>query len=112
MTTCSSEARVLITDYSSIAYDAFYRGTRVIFYWEEKNECLANYGPTTKLMLNEANVYGDYFYSTDGLRESIEYNYYNPQSSEYKDKYSKIVTYHDGHNTDRLIKFLKNDKII
>lgn len=106
------QARVLITDYSSIAYDAFYRGTRVIFYWEEKDECLANYGPTTKLMLNEANVYGDYFYSTDGLRESIEYNYYNPQSSEYKDKYSKIVTYHDGHNTDRLIKFLKNDKII
>ena len=31
------QARVLITDYSSIAYDAFYRGTRVIFYWEEKD---------------------------------------------------------------------------
>lgn len=106
------QARILITDYSSIAYDAFYRGTRVIFYWEEKDECLSYYGPTTKLMLNEENVYGDYFYSTDGLRASIEYNYYNPQSEEYKKKYSKIVTYHDGHNTDRLIKFLKRDNII
>ena len=26
------QAKLLITDYSSIAYDAFYRGARVIFY--------------------------------------------------------------------------------
>lgn len=106
------QARILITDYSSIAYDAFYRGTRVIFYWEEKDECIAHYGPSTKLMLNDDNVYGDYFYSEDGLRESIEYNYYNPQSEENIRKYSKIVQFHDGHNTDRLIKFLKKDNII
>lgn len=106
------QARILITDYSSIAYDAFYRGTRVIFYWEEKDECMANYGPTTKLMLNEDNVYGDYFYSTDGLSEAIERNYYNPQSEEYKKRYSHIVAYHDGKNTERLINFLKKDNII
>lgn len=106
------QARVLITDYSSIAYDAFYRGSRVIFYWEEKDDCMAHYGPTTKLMLNEDNVYGDYFYSTDGLKESIEYNYNNPQSSEYKKRYSHIVTYNDGRNTERLIEFLKKDNII
>lgn len=106
------QARILITDYSSIAYDAFYRGTRVIFYWEEKDECMANYGPTTKLMLNEDNVYGDYFYSTDGLTEAIERNYYNPQTEEYKKRYSRIVTYHDGRNTERLINFLKKDNII
>lgn len=106
------QARILITDYSSIAYDAFYRGTRVIFYWEEKDECIAHYGPTTKLMLNEENVYGDYFYSTDGLTESIRYNYDNEQSDAYKQKYSKIVAYHDGKNTERLIKFLKRDNII
>ena len=106
------QARVLITDYSSIAYDAFYRGTRVIFYWEEKDECIAQYGPTTKLMLNEENVYGDYFYSTDGLRESIEKNYYNEQTDDYKNKYSKIVEFHDGNNTQRLIDYLINDGII
>ncbi len=106
------QARILITDYSSIAYDAFYRGTRVIFYWEEKDFCMEQYGPTTKLMLNENNVYGDYFYNTDGLTESIEYNYENEQSEEYKKKYSHIVAYHDGKNTERLIDYLKKDKII
>ncbi|MBR2133201.1 MAG: CDP-glycerol glycerophosphotransferase family protein [Eubacterium sp.] len=106
------QTRVLITDYSSIAYDAFYRGTRVIFYWEEKDECMAEYGPTTKLMLNEDNVYGDFFYNTDGLTQAIERNYNNEQPQEYKDKYSKIVEFHDGKNTERLIKFLKRDGII
>jgi CDP-glycerol glycerophosphotransferase (TagB/SpsB family) len=105
-------ARVLITDYSSIAYDAFYRGTRVIFYWEEKDFCMAQYGPSTKLMLNESNVYGDYFYSTDGLSESIEKNYNNPQTDEHKKRYSKIVQFHDGKNTERLISALQNDDII
>ena len=106
------KTRVLITDYSSIAYDAFYRGTRVIFYWEEKDACMAEYGPTTKLMLNEDNVYGDFFYNTDGLSEAIERNYNNPQSEEYKEKYSRIVQFHDGKNTERLIGFLKKDGII
>lgn len=106
------QARILITDYSSIAYDAFYRGCRVIFYWEEKDECLSHYGPTTKLMLNEDNVYGDFFYNTDFLEEAIEYNYYHPQKQEYIDKYREIVSFHDGKNTQRLIEFLKKDGII
>lgn len=106
------ETRLLITDYSSIAYDAFYRGERVIFYWEEKDECMANYGPTTKLMLNEDNVYGDYFYNTDGLSESIRFNYDNPQQQKYIDRYSKIVEFRDGKNTERLIELLKKDNII
>lgn len=106
------ETRLLITDYSSIAYDAFYRGARVIFYWEEKDECMANYGPTTKLMLNENNVYGDYFYNTDGLSEAIRFNYDNPQQQTYIDRYSEIVEFRDGKNTERLIQFLKEDNII
>ena len=106
------QARLLITDYSSIAYDAFYRGARVIFYWEEKDYCMSQYGPSTKLMLNEDNVYGDYFYSTDGLSEAISRNYYNPQTEEYKQKYSHIVEFHDGKNTERLIQSLKEDGII
>ena len=79
------DTAVLITDYSSIAYDAFYRGARVIFYWEEKDYCMMQYGPSTKLMLNEENVYGDYFYSEDGLSKAIRNNYDNPQTEEYKE---------------------------
>ena len=105
-------ARLLITDYSSIAFDSFYRGSNVIFYWEEKDYCMAQYGPSTKLMLNEENVYGDFFYSEEGLSEAIFKNYNNPQTEEYKQRYSRLVDYHDGKNTERLIEFLKKDGII
>ena len=105
-------ARLLITDYSSIAFDSFYRGSNVIFYWEEKDYCMAQYGPSTKLMLNEENVYGDFFYNEEGLSEAIFKNYNNPQTDEYKRRYSKLVDYHDGKNTERLIEFLKKDGII
>lgn len=106
------QTRVLITDYSSIAYDAFQRGSRVIFYWEEKDFCMQQYGPTTKLMLDEDNVYGDYFYDTNGLSEAIEENYNNPQKEEYIERFSKIVQFNDGKNTERLIQFLVDDGII
>ena len=106
------QTRLLITDYSSIAYDAFYRGSRVIFYWEEKDFCMSKYGPSTRLMLNENDTFGDYFYTSDGLSEAISKNYNNPQREEYKNNYSKIVEFHDGKNTERLIELLKKDGII
>jgi len=106
------DTELLITDYSSIAYDAFYRGARVIFYWEEKDDCMAHYGPSTKLMLNEENVYGDFLYSTEGLADAIERNYYTKQTPDQIQKYSRIVEFRDGNNTQRLIQFLKEDGII
>ena len=106
------DTAVLITDYSSIAYDAFYRGSRVVFYWEEKDYCMMQYGPSTKLMLNEDNVYGDVAYSAENLGEIIKKNYNNPQTEEYKNRYSKLVNFHDGKNTERLIEFLKKDGMI
>ena len=63
-------------------------------------------------MLNEENVYGDYFYSEEGLTASIMNNFKEPQSELYVERYSKLVDYHDGKNTQRLIEFLKQDKII
>ncbi len=106
------DTAVLITDYSSIAYDAFYRGARVIFYWEEKDYCMMQYGPSTVLMLNEENVYGDFAYNDENLGEIIDKNYNKPQTEEQKIKYSKLVNFHDGKNTERLINFLKEDGII
>ena len=73
---------------------------------------MSQYGPSTKLMLNEENVYGDYFYNTVGLLEAIRDNYDHPQKEEYVEKYSHIVQFRDGRNTERLIEFLKEDKLI
>ena len=103
--------RLLITDYSSIAYDAFYRGTNVIFYWEEKEECMRRYGHA-HLMINEYNVFGDVCYNADQLASCIRKNYEEGQSPLYKRRYGNIVAFHDGRNTQRIIGKLKEDGII
>lgn len=104
--------RILITDYSSIAYDAFYRGSRVIFYWEELQECLENYGSQTKLMLNEDNVFGDICYKSEDIKRVLYENYEFKQKDEFVQRYNEIVAFHDGKNTMRLIESLKKEKIL
>ena len=106
------ETAVLITDYSSIAYDAFYRGARVIFDWSQKDACMKAYGPSTKLMLDEHNVFGDVVYRTGELARVIEENYNSPQREEYQKRYSRLVEFHDGNNTARLMELLKKDGLI
>ncbi|MFR7590274.1 MAG: CDP-glycerol glycerophosphotransferase family protein [Longibaculum sp.] len=98
------ETKLLITDYSSISYDAFYRGCNVIFCWEDKDMCLnaMNY----KLMLNESNVFADVSKSFKDLPSLIRQNYYRNQTQEQLDKYRQIVTYHDGNNTERCYEYL------
>lgn len=101
---------LLITDYSSISYSAFYRGSNVIFCWNEKDECMSHYG--AHLMLNEKNTFGDYSYDYKDLPKLIKNNYNKPQSKEHLNNYRKIVEFHDGKNTERLVECLKKDKFI
>lgn len=104
--------RLLITDYSSIAYDAYYRGSNVIFYWEEKEECMKEYGENAKLMLNEKNVFADVCYNSKELSKVIEKNYNEKQAKENIKKFKKIVEFDDNNNTERLIEMLIEDKVI
>ena len=106
------ECKLLSTDYSSIAYDAFYRGSNVLFYWEEKEECMKQYGEQAFLMLNEKNVFGKVCYNAEDLSEVVENEYTKGQSKSNIKKYQEIVNFNDNKNTDRLIKMLKDDKII
>ncbi|WP_305153008.1 CDP-glycerol glycerophosphotransferase family protein [uncultured Dubosiella sp.] len=106
------QAKILITDYSSIAYDAFYRGSNVIFYWEEKDESLENYGENTKLMLNPDNAFGDICMNASDLSACIVRNYESGQVPLYRKRYKELVTFEDGKNTDRLIECLKKDEIV
>lgn len=103
---------LLITDYSSISYDAFYRGSNVIFYWEEKEECLKKYGENTKLMLNEKNAFGPTVYNKKELSNIIIDFYLTEQKKEYIKKYKKIVEFSDNKNTERLIEMLKKDNVL
>jgi len=102
----------LITDYSSIAYDAFYRGANVIFDWEEKEETVANYGKTARLMLTEELAFGAVCYNGSDLRKAIEDCYGKDHGSEYEERFSKLVEYHDGKNTERFIEMIRKDGLI
>ena len=106
------DCKLLITDYSSISYDAFFRGSNVIFYWEEKDECLKQYGKNTKLMINDESAFGDVCYNQDELTDAINKNYYSNQLNKYKERYKNIVQFDDRKNTDRIINRLIEDKII
>lgn len=103
---------LLITDYSSIAYDAFYRGANVIFCWEEKDECMTHYGEDTHLMLNESNAFGDITMNGDELAAAIERRYGQSQPEEYIEAYSHIVEFRDGRNSERIMECLRRDKVI
>lgn len=104
--------RLLITDYSSIAYDAFYRGSNVIFFWEEKEECMGWYGEGTKLMLDIDNVFGDVCYDKDELSAVITSNYLGEQKEEFINNYKKIVEFNDGKNSERIIRNMVQDGVL
>ena len=106
------DCALLITDYSSIAYDAYYRGANVVFYWKDKDECMAHYGEGTHLMLNEDNVFGPVCVDEAGIRQAVEEYYSKPQKADDKTRYNKIVEFHDGRNSERIINHLIEDGVL
>ena len=63
-------------------------------------------------MLNENNAFGDISYDFKDIGNLVIKNYLKPQSTKYKNRYQKIVEFHDNKNTERLIACLKKDNII
>lgn len=106
------DTKILITDYSSISYDAFYRGCNVIFCWQEKEACLVEYGVNAKLMLTEDLAFGDINLDYSQLGQLVSFNYENPQQQKHLENYQQLVNFHDGHNTDRLIELLERDQML
>ena len=105
------KTRLLITDYSSISYDAFYRGSGIIFCWSEKDECMKQYGPSTRLMLTEDLAFGPVAYD-ENISDIIRDMYVNGPTEEHRKRYGNIVQYHDGRNSDRVISMMKEDGFI
>lgn len=102
---------LLITDYSSISYDAFYRGANVIFCWEEKDECMEHYGGA-HLMIDEESAFGDVTVTGDELKAAVAAGYMQKQKPEHVEKYRRIVSFHDGNNSQRIVEMMKKDGII
>ena len=106
------DCALLITDYSSIAYDAFYRGANVVFDWQDLDECMEHYGEGTHLMLNDGNVFGRACRTPEELKKAVEESYGKPQREEDVERYRKIVEFHDGRNSERIIEKLIEDGMI
>ena len=106
------DCALLITDYSSIAYDAYYRGANVVFYWKDKDECMTHYGEGTHLMLNEDNVFGPVCMDSEDIHRAVEECYCQPQREEDLERYRRIVEFHDGKNSERIMKLLIKDKVL
>lgn len=98
------DTRLLITDYSSISFDAFYRGCNVVFAWMEKDMCLERLG--FDLMLNDDNSFADIAYDYDTLGELILKNYDGGHSDEHSRKFKEIVEFDDARNTERFVEYI------
>lgn len=103
---------LLVTDYSSIAYDAYYRGANVVFDWSELDECMEHYGEDAHLMLNENNVFGRVARNPKELANAIKLSYKEVQRDEDIENYRRIVEFHDGRNSERIIEMLIKDGMI
>ncbi len=104
------DCKLLITDYSSVSYDAFYRGSNIIFWWIDKADCMKKY--EGKLLLTEKDAFGDICNKDKELTKLVTDNYYSNQREEHIKNFRTIVEFYDNKNTERLIKMLRNDNFI
>ncbi|PTK52409.1 CDP-glycerol--glycerophosphate glycerophosphotransferase, partial [Staphylococcus haemolyticus] len=101
------KSKVLITDYSSICFYAYAGGSKVIFFWGDKEESEKQYG--AKNILQEENAFGDIIYDIDNkLLKTIKDNFYNNyENKQYSKKFNKLVEKTDGNNTENIYKLIK-----
>ncbi len=104
-----NETKILITDYSSVSFDAYNRGSDVIFWWVEIDECLQKYN--NHLMLNEQNIFGPIIYNNSQINKVINDVKKNSRTCEYEQKFTKIVEFSDNNNTSRIIKKLEEENM-
>ena len=85
------KSKVLITDYSSICFYAYAGGSKVIFFWGDKEESEKQYG--AKNILQEENAFGDIIYGIDNkLLKTIKDNFYNNyENKQYRKNFNKLV---------------------
>lgn len=101
------KSKVLITDYSSICFYAYAGGSKVIFFWGDKEESEKQYG--AKNILQEENAFGDIIYDIDNkLLKTIKDNFYNNyENKQYRKNFNKLVEKTDGNNTENIYKLIK-----
>lgn len=111
-----ADTKLLITDYSSICYNAFYQGAAVIFYQPDLRE----YEEEVGKLIPEADEYIGYrVFQLDDLRQVIEAGITNGavnreylRTEEFQRRYKTINEFSDGKNIERITAFLKEVNVI
>lgn len=100
-------SKVLISDYSSIVFFAFAGGTNIIFYWEDKELAEEHYGAPN--ILQKEIAFGNIAYKFDELHKLIEDNYHTEQKEVYLQRYSSLVEFNEGFNTDNTYRYIQKN---
>nr|UKS68310.1 teichoic acid biosynthesis protein [Lactococcus garvieae] len=105
-------SKIFISDYSSAIYDAINRGSYPIFWWKEKDMLIEKY--QAQPSLNEDTAPGPIAYTEQELIETVlnaERRGFQLEEA-FIDKYKKINNFSDNKNTERIVDYLKTEKII
>lgn len=110
------KSKLLITDYSSVAYNSFYQGTGVIFY---QPDLLLYERENGKLIPNDDEYIGERVFTIDDLEDVIKKTIKDGKidlgqvrTKEFKEIYETINEFSDGKNMERLYNKLVELKII
>lgn len=100
--------KLLITDFSSVSYDAHFRGAYIIYLWNRRDELEKNY--KSKSPLNYSNCDGVPVDSYKELEYEVMYaDRHNYKLDDfYERNYMKIVEFNDNKNTDRIYNEISN----
>ncbi|WP_160725747.1 CDP-glycerol glycerophosphotransferase family protein [Bacillus sp. USDA818B3_A] len=103
------ESSILVTDYSSIAWDMFYMSKPVLFYQFDIDEYNQYEGSYINM---ETELFGDRAFTVDGMVDLID-EYIQRDFTE-KEKFkpyrAKHIKYHDRQNSERIFKEIKKHK--
>ena len=110
------KTKLLITDYSSVCYNAFYQGAGVVFYQPNLKKYEKNNG---KLIPNEEEYIGIRVFEPNELEKILQQGIKNQKiqleffrTMEFEKRYEQINEFCDGKNISRIVDFLKNKEII
>lgn len=108
--------KLLITDYSSVCYNAFYQGAAVVFFQPDLAEYEKEVGrliPTPEEYIGPRAFCVEELYQIleTGLRDGRVNRAYL-RDGEYVRRYREINQFHDGKNVERIVDWMKIQQII
>ena len=110
------ETKLLITDYSSVCYNAFYQGAAVIFYQPDLEAYEKEVG---KLIPQEDEYIGQRVFEIDALEQVLKNGIEDGRillealrTEEHCRRYREINAFSDGKNVERIFEFLVGKGIV